>query len=200
MYKRFMQRYSPYNPVTYWRDAGRVIMTDRLSEQAENIVRHITELDFRSVFELGVGEGRITEPILRTKTIDCYDSCDMTPDRHTVLTRKLADYPQFNTELIPFEQIQIRRKYDLVLAVECLMHVTPKDLPEVMRKMADCSAKYVVNVDAVWSAAIGSKWAKHNFPHDYERIYNSLGFSCRKIELPYQQMVFVADTTQSNRG
>ena len=175
-------------------------MTDRLSEQAENIMRHIAELDFRSVFEMGVGEGRIAEPILRTKMIDCYDSCDMTPDRHDVLIRKLADYAQFNTELVSFQQIQVRRKYDLVLAVECLMHVIPRELPGVMRKMADCASKYIVNVDAAESAAAGSKWAKHNFPHDYEGIYNSLGLSCTKIELPHQQVIFVADATRSQNS
>lgn len=182
---------SPYRPNQYWRNAGRIPMNDTLRKQAVNILRYLDELKFDSVYEVGVGEGRIAEIILNTRAISSYDSCDMTPVRRDVVAAKLKRYPQFGVRLESFQEADLQHTYDLILAVECLMHIKRDDLSAVIRKMANHAHKYIVNVD-YWERVPVKYLAPHNFAHDYKKLYKSMGLTCRLIELPYRQALFIA--------
>ena len=166
-------------------------MSDVWRKQAANILRLLDDLPFDSVYELGVGEGRIAEPILETRDCTRYDSCDLSPIRRDTVTERLREkYPHFNCKMESFQSAEIQHQYDMMLAVECLMHVKPDELGGVMRKMVKHARKYCVNVD-YWEPTPAADMAPHNFAHDYESAYRSLGLVCRRIELPYKQAMFV---------
>ena len=147
LYKKFVKPFRKYNPEKYWKNAGEVQKDESLKKQGVSIVEHILSLEFDTVFELGVGEGRITEPILKNKKISLYDSIDYTPTRIDIIKEKLKSYPQFTVTYGNFQSVNIKKKYDLVLASEVLMHITPKDIKNVIEKMLQISSKYVISID-----------------------------------------------------
>lgn len=180
-----------YNPKEYWSNAGRVQKDEILKIQAKAIMKNIADLHFTTVFELGPGEGRITEPILKNKDIIIYDSIDYTPERIEILKEKLKDYEQFNVKYGDFQSMNLVRKYDLVLASEVLMHIKPDEVYDVMKKMVSISDKYVVNIDYWEDEDI--KLANHNFIHNYFELYDKLGIKYKTIQLDYKQTMFIGD-------
>lgn len=180
-----------YEPIHYWdKIAGPVIKSESLSNQVKNIMAHIQPLDFESVYELGVGEGRISEPILELKNITRYDGSDMSNLRINSIRKKLEHFPQFNVEYGQFQDIHPNRTYDLVLASEVLMHITPEEIKGVIKQMLEMGKKYVINID-YWEPKGHTKLAKHNFLHDYAKIYSDLGYNVSRDELPYKQSLFM---------
>jgi len=187
----FKQDASSYKPKDYWSKAGRVPDNEILKIQGKTIVEHLLKIDFKSVFELGPGEGRITKPILENKDIEYYDAVDYTPLRIEIIREKLKNYLNFNVQYGNFQEIDIDKKYDLVLASEVLMHIKPNDLKDVMKKMVNISNKYIINID-YWESNNSIKLANHNFIHDYGKIYDELGVKYTKIDLDYKQSIFIA--------
>lgn len=184
------ERLNPYNPAKYWRDAGPITPTPAYLEQARNILAILERLEFRSVYEVGVGEGRIAAAVLESRSVDEYNGCDMTPCRTERAIARLGSHREFSVECTPFQRAALGT-YDLVLAVSCLMHVKPNELEPVMRKMRDHSLKYVVNVD-YWEPKRPPYLAPHNFLHHYGEVYESLGMECERVALPHGQSCFVA--------
>ena len=172
-----------FDPTKYWSKQGHIVLDSDLREQREIIMKHVSKLEFNSVFEVGVGEARLTEPILRSKKIERYDGCDINPTRLNVTKDKLKDFDQFNCELKEFELVDKKDKnYDLVMAIEVLMHIPPSDIKNTIEKMIKYSKKYVINADAT----IYNKLpyiSNHCFVHDFEKIYSSLGYNAQCIKL-----------------
>lgn len=185
-----------YKPKHYWDElSGPVVMSDALVEQQATIMKYLDKLHFTTVYELGVGEGRITEPILKTKDIIVYDGSDLAPERIVKVKQKLSKYKQFDVKYAQFQDIPIKRTYDLVLASEVLMHIKPEDLEQVMRKMVDISDKYVVNID-YYEEHEPEGLANHNFLHDYDHIYKKLGLEYEKIITNHKQAIFIGRITE----
>ena len=181
-----------YEPKHYWdKLSGPVIMSDALVEQQETIMSHLDKLDFNTVYEIGVGEGRITEPILKTKDILKYDGSDLAPERIIKVKENLAKYKQFDVRYGQFQDFLIKDKYELVLASEVLMHIKPEELEKVMKKMVDISSKYIVNID-YHEEHEPEGLANHNFLHDYDSIYKKLGLEYEKIITKHKQAIFIA--------
>lgn len=182
---------STYEPTHYWDNiAGPFINSKELTRQQKNIMKHIQPLDFASVYEVGVGEGRISKPILDLKNISKYDGSDMSNLRIKIVQEKLKQYPQFNVEYGSFQNVSLHKTYDLVLASEVLMHITPEDIKDVIKKMLIASKKYVINID-YFESKESTVLAKHNFLHNYPEIYTDLGFTVLRHELPYKQSLFI---------
>jgi len=185
-----------YEPIHYWdKISGPIIMTENLSNQVKNIMTYIQPLDFESVYELGVGEGRISEPILESKDITRYDGSDLSNLRINTIRKKLKRFPQFNVEYGQFQDIHPNRTYDLVLASEVLMHITPEEIKGVIKQMLEMAEKYVINID-YWEPEESKELAKHNFLHDYVKIYSELGYTVLKYELPHNQSLFIVKKTK----
>lgn len=176
-----------YKPKNYWKKIGAIPNNPRLDTQAKLITEHIIPLPYHSVFEIGVGEGRITEPILKEKVIGRYDGIDLTPERIVIAHDKLSKYPQFNISYSTFQDYIPIHKYDLVMAIEVLMHIQPKDIEAVIEKMFSMSENYVITCD--YYSKNPPRLARHVFNHDYDKLFS--GFNVRRIDLEYEQSLFI---------
>ena len=59
------------------------------------------------------------------------------------------------------------------MGVEVLMHVKPIDIKSVIQKLVGMSNEHVINVD-FYSEPKPKILAKHNFVHNYGKIYNEI--------------------------
>ena len=59
--------------------------------------------------------------------------------------------------------------YDLVLAVEFLMHVPPDEVADAVNTMRSLANRHIVTCD--WTEPIKKPAAPHNWRHDYEALF-----------------------------
>lgn len=160
-----------YDPTTYWRERGAEYEAkfrhDRYAEQELVLASVLDDLDFRTVLEVGCGFGRIGATVRGD-----YTGIDLSPDMLASARKRMPDATLIETSLDDFTT---KAKYDLVLAVEMLMHVPPADVAKAIRKLDRLSARYIVTCD--WTTPLPRmKVAAHNFIHDYPALLSAAPF------------------------
>jgi len=191
-----------YNPQTYW--TGEVGKTYRerfvygaeYIAQEQRLIEFLKTLEFRSVLEVGCGFGRITKLMLEHfPQIKTYDAADISQDQIAQACLYVAD-PRvtfYTSALTNMLYIASRRKYDLVLAVEVLMHVLPEDLQDNVLALSRMCRKHLVTVD--WQQRSAEQQEQEtdpiNFSHDYATLYHQLFLDFREIQIPQsKQSIF----------
>jgi SAM-dependent methyltransferase len=151
-----------------------------------------------SILEVGAGFGRISKLVLERfhQRIEEYILLDISKDQLYNARLYLSNNLEpsvLHTVNIKFIQCDFMDfvnadKFDLVLAVEVLMHVLPADIEKAINALVGLSQKNVISVD--WyddddDANNKKKVAAHNFVHDYPTLYNnnSLVESVKRIPL-----------------
>jgi SAM-dependent methyltransferase len=192
--------------------------------QEAMLIDYLKTIDFHSVLEVGCGFGRITKLLLENFDILDYVAVDMSPDQVWAAREYIkgtphaddvafvkGDFSSRNTRMPTYVRKPTRAekkenpkvvavstdelvKFDLVISVEMLMHVLPRDIKYVIRKMMSVSKKHIVNVD--WyqdpSELVGKDIAPINFVHDYLKLY---GDNC--VRIPIRSPLDGRDTKQS---
>jgi 2-polyprenyl-3-methyl-5-hydroxy-6-metoxy-1,4-benzoquinol methylase len=160
--------------------------------------------DFKSVLEVGCGFGRITRLILSNyPNINKYRAVDLSPDQ----VSNAEEYVKSGTDRLTLDRLnltfavsdikslQSEEKYDLVLAVEVLLHILPLEIREAMIKLVELSNCHIVNIDYYQDKLI--QLAPHNFLHQYEKIYNEIPAVAKVEKVPIRKSgLFGFDTTQ----
>jgi hypothetical protein len=200
--KRVRQAPAPvvYEPVAYWQDAGRnpgardseanFVHTDAFARQEEQLMALLEVRDFASILEVGCGWGRITKLVHDRWPDKPYHAIDLSGEAIASARRKVTGVTFDETTIQDFEA---DRTWDLVLAVEALMHVKPDEIEAVIAKLLALSTRCVVSLD--WSASLGNApIAPWNFRHDYEAMYGERLVKTEPIGL---QSIYVAKV--SNR-
>ena len=130
------------------------------------------------MFEIGCGDGRITGLILKNFSVKRYHAIDVSADRIDRTKKNTSKYTNSNlvkfTE-ISFQDFLINQKYDLVIAVEVLMHTPSHEIVSFVTKMNKVSRKYILNVD--YYPRQGYEWKNQfdrNFFHHYPSLYDTL--------------------------
>jgi SAM-dependent methyltransferase len=193
-----------YNPVEFWGKRGTGI--DKGLDHPihkihfDNILDMLKDTDIQSVLEIGSGYGRTTRMLLeRMKSITHYDALEISPSRVKAAHEFIPSYNYHDRLTIiedNFENFQGTQMYDLVISVECLMHQLPSEITNWMRKMFSFSKRFVMNLDW-YEPNFKGKIAEWNFSHEYERIYESLGFySLEKRQISSQQWLYLAEVDQ----
>ncbi len=179
-----------YVPREYWLTHGRTYKDDfqynKLFELQEKILieylsHNIFSSSVSTVLEIGCGFGRITKLLLtKFQGITEYKALDISPDQIQNAKQLMKDETDvfkkeidLNFVVGDITSLQLKRKYDLVLSAEVLMHILPADIKEVIHKLVKSSNKHVVNVDW-YEEQMPKKAAPHNFIHPYEAIYKEL--------------------------
>lgn len=161
-----------YDPDEYWARRGKTYYDrfthERYQEQETALVEVIrADWDTRDEFdvlEAGCGFGRIGRLLTKNFPQITYRGFDLSEDQ----IRNARTF--FAYGKASFEQSSIADytdgEYDLVLAVEVLMHVPPAALQETVDKLRSFGP--LITVD--WTEPINRTPDAHNFLHDYEAV------------------------------
>lgn len=182
----------PYEPISYWKRAGRTYhdrfkRTQAFVDQEKALhdviaVRQPADPDQGFyVLEAGCGFGRIAELLFSSFSNIYYLGFDLSEDQLRHARERVVD------NRATFMQSTIEDwtdgSYDLVLAVEVLMHVKPEDLEHTVEKL--CTYGPLITVD--WTEPIEGPVAAHNFIHDYEAV------GLKPVRKVGQQTIFSSD-------
>jgi SAM-dependent methyltransferase len=170
-----------YDWKDFWYEAGKTYIekagtnTRPFQIQEKILLDYLSKLDFDSVLELGCGFGRITKLVLETFNPSIYTAVDLSP--HQLENARVYigdDQAHFvNSSIQDFGSTITG--YDLVLAVEVLMHVPPNEIREVIDKMTSLSNSHIVNVDWCLTGFRDDPlpYGEGGFiyAHDYKKLY-----------------------------
>lgn len=152
---------------SYWLERGETYEADfqdgpEYAEQEEIIAEILGPLEFESVLDAGCGFGRIGQVIEAVHPGASYTGLDLSPDQIASARRRL---PGGRFIVSPLADFIPDRTWDLVVAVELLMHIPPKQLGRSIRKLIALASRHVLTVD--WDQPGLSEAARHNWCHDY---------------------------------
>ena len=204
-----------YNPSEYWHERGKVYKQNfhydenkRLQE--EFLIEYLNSItgSFKSVLELGCGFGRIIKLLLTNyNNITEYLAIDISP--HQIENAKIllssVKLPnevklEFMVSDIQSLNLDNKKKYDLVILSEVLLHILPSEIDSVIKKLVTLSKKHIINIDW-YEDNPPMKHAPHNFIHQYETIYKRyIDYSSSTIKrIPIKRKKFLGtlDTKQS---
>jgi trans-aconitate methyltransferase len=168
------------DPHVYWTAAGfdpahpeherHFVRTQTFAAQEEALMAVLERLEFRSVLEVGCGWGRITKIVRKRWPAIPYTAIDISPERLASASRKAPDVEFVESSIADYRP---GRQWDLVLAVETLMHVPPDEIAAAVDRLHRLARRHIVSLD--WTADLGSKpIAAHNWRHDYAELYGSV--------------------------
>ena len=197
-----------YVPNKYWLERGKnyrlnFMYTDNFRLQEKILLDYLEGISpFSTVLEVGCGFGRITKLILSNFSKICeYIATNLSPHQINEAEKyvnglRSSRPPQFIVSDI--QSLDLKNKYDLVLASEVLMHVPPSDIERVIGKVVDISSRHVVDIDW-YEEKLPRKVAPYNFIHQYEKIYKQFRQVKEVIRIPITKkgLVFKHDTKQS---
>lgn len=183
-----------YNPSTYWKNRGKKYYQEfRYNQvyvnQEKSLIKfmekHIPDSD--SILEVGCGFGRISNLIMECFPIKKYDAIDLSPDQISK-ARSMCD-TRINFMNYDIEEFSKHNKlyYDLILAVEVLMHVKPDNIIDMIKRLLGMG-KHLLHIDYCVDVT-DIKLKNYNFNHDYFKIYEQLGLSIT-TERIYRQVIF----------
>jgi trans-aconitate methyltransferase len=160
-----------YNPPQYWQESGKTYYdkfqyNSEYQEQEKQLIDYLSHLKFNSVLELGAGFGRITNLIDREFKPSKYVVVDISEDQLNHIT--IPNIIKITSDISKFDTDQ---KFDLVIAVEVLMHQLPDKVQSIVDNMKRWSKKHVISLDYDGPS---EGLAEHNFSHDYHRLYGEL--------------------------
>ena len=153
----------------YWRERGQTMETtyktsDAHLAQQTALLKVLGPIKFKSVLDVGCGFGRIGE-LLADRDID-YTGIDVSEPMVKAARKRIPKGHFAVTSLVDFATDE---SYDLVLAVEFLMHVPPDEVADAVNTMRSLANRHIVTCD--WTEAIKKPAAPHNWLHDYEALF-----------------------------
>jgi len=153
----------------YWRERGQTMesgykASDAHLAQQTALLKVLGPIKFKSVLDVGCGFGRIGE-LLADRDVD-YTGIDVSDEMIRAARKRLPDGKFRTTSLEAFAPTET---YDLVLAVEFLMHVPPEEVVDAVATMRSLANRHIVTCD--WTEAIKKPAAPHNWRHDYEALF-----------------------------
>lgn len=168
----------PYKPYEYWIDRGRVYQKEFeyskiYQEQEKALVGYLKGLSFDTVLEFGCGFGRITKLLLENFPIKKYYAFDLSEDQIKNAQENCKEFKNVNFSVSTIQDFESNEKYNLVLGVEVLLHVIPKEINQIISHLITLSDSHMINVDW-YQEDLKRVRSPHNFIHQYEKIYKNL--------------------------
>lgn len=167
-----------FDSAAYWRERGRVYERDfrpeRYVTQEQALAELLGSLEFSSVLDVGCGFGRIGEIVMSLRPAIRYIGVDVSKHQLTAAKRRI---PRGEFHVGDIRQMGSEGDFDLVLAVEVLMHQPPAEVAGVIASLKHLAKRHLVTLD--WSRPIGRVVKAPDFLHDYRALLGS-----RAIEHP----------------
>lgn len=177
---------SDYQPFSYWHERGKE-PAEKFSPQKIHFIRRVLELlSFDSCFEVGCGNGELTQIILEFIPKSRYIGCDISGPRIKMIKQRFED--------LDIKQLDIRTislsGFDLVICSHVLLHIPPSDIKKAMQNMLDSTEKYLVFFEPIHNV-IPQPWDSHNFDHAYFDILYDLGHGATLYPFDRQTGLYV---------
>ena len=154
----------------YWQERGRTYERDfapeRYREQERALIEVLRPLPFRTVLEVGCGFGRIGELINEVRPDADYTGIDVSPEQLVSARGRLG--PEAILVLADLRSWKPNGRYDLVLAIEVLMHLPPAEVSAAVRMLRASARHTLVTLD--WDQPIDRPPSGHDFLHDYATL------------------------------
>lgn len=153
--------------------------------------------NIKRVLEIGSGYGRITKFMLekfgdKLEAYHCIDislpmiDCLLAHLEGIITSGKGAkfqirhfDISQLETvhdfsNSLPYQDVY---NYDLVIAIECLMHIRPESMKQTIKNITSFLRRggHLINLDFYAKDGVGYALAPENFLHDYPSLYANCG-------------------------
>lgn len=166
-----------YDPEKYWQTRGKVFFNENPYDGPEwpaienNFLKYILGLEFSSVLEFGCGFGRITNLMIKKfPFITEYRAVDLSKEQ-IKNAEKMINSDKVSFEVSTIQDLNVKKKFDLVLGFAVLMHVPPSDIKSVIDKLVSLSSRHVINAD--WDDVKKPKLSLANFCflHDYRSLF-----------------------------
>lgn len=169
----------------YWRERGKGYRDEfkrhgfftrrRFQRQEKVLLNTLKALNFASVLKVGCGFGRITKLILDNfPSIQRYKGIDFAPEQIESCRHYLSSLEKVELSVGKVQDLEeADSSYDLVIAVEVLMHIPLDEIEIALSQMARVASKYIVNVD--WYRPTLMEAGGYCFVHDYNQLYEALG-------------------------
>lgn len=177
-----------YDPAKYWLERGKIyqssfVYNQIFRAQEKFLLNLVKGLTFNTVLEVGCGFGRITKQLLENFPDTRYTAIDLSPDQ-IENAKRLVNNAKVNFAVSDIQSFNSVNKFDLVLAVEVLLHIKPENINSTITKLLSLTNKYFVHVD--WHEEITSPeytTDSYCFMHDYDDIYSGLGLQYNKYKI-----------------
>ena len=154
-----------YNYLEYWNERGKTPADVWPPEKSVYVSNVLGKLDFNTVLELGCGDGQLSKII---RFFDCeLTGLDISPDR---LESNKFLHGAINSNFIDFTSTAL---FDLVICSHFLLHIKPKDLDNVFKKMLWHAKKYIMIIEPAPNQNLG-QWEYYNFEHDINKLTEKL--------------------------
>jgi trans-aconitate methyltransferase len=137
------------------------------------LIEHLKTLEFNSVLEFGCGFGRTTKIFAEIFSIQKHHAFDLSSHQIENATKYCKGLNiKFMTSSI--KDFRTNEKFDVVFGPEILMHIEPKDIEFVIKKMSCFSNKYLI-LTVFPHTTQKIHRGTHTFYHDYKKIYEKIG-------------------------
>ena len=173
-----------YNYKQYWNEKGKTNAEKWNYEKRKFLLNKLKELKFKTVLELGCGNGELSGLI---KFFNCHlTGLDISEDRI-----KLNKFLDEKLECDVFDYTD-KTKFDLVISSHFLLHIEPDKIKQVIKKMIDYSKRYVLFLEPDPNIDLG-KWEYYNFEHDYFKLLECLSENFTFTGGPKNIGIFIID-------
>lgn len=155
-----------YEPRTYWTEAPPMRVRPAHEAQATALMDAIGRKQVSSILEVGVGAGRIGRMLTVKWPSAEFTGIDISGARVVEAAGNLPEHARLvEADLLDYDTDE---SFDLVVAVEVLMHVRPEQVEEAVERLQLWSHRHIYTVD--WDTPIDKPIADHNFLHDYVEL------------------------------
>lgn len=170
-----------YDYVDYWKHEGELSKIDSLSfrltkehtAQEQPIVDAVIEACPESILEIGAGWGRIAKLLRDNRIAAQYTAMDLSYHRLKEIQDKsigriVGDFMTYDP--LDMGEDTNTPHYDLILAIEVLMHIPPNIVEKFVEKMKHYTDTIIVlDYDPEQPRQI--TLADHNFLHNYDKLF-----------------------------
>lgn len=178
-----------YDYKQYWSEKGKTPADKWNYEKRKFLLNKLKELKFKTVLELGCGDGQLSSLI---QLFNCHlTGLDISSNRielNNSLDKKLeCDIFDYND----------KKRFDLVTCSHFLLHIKPDKIKQIIKKMIGYSNRYVLFLEPDPNANLG-KWEYYNFQHDYFMILDALNQNYTFTGGPKNIGIFIMDKKTNN--